>query len=190
MKTAFKLYIKGMVCLRCIQAVRGIFLKLGIPVSNIQLGAVTTITTLSAPDILAVKEGLQQLGFELLEDKRAKLVQEVKVLVQQVYNGTYDFPDDFRFSDIIIAWFRKDYTVVSKSFSAAEGITLEKYVMEFRIEKTKEFLAYTGYTLEDIAFKLGFSSAAHLSRQFKSTTGLTPSHFKEIGLERSKIMYN
>ncbi|MRG44658.1 helix-turn-helix domain-containing protein [Chitinophaga sp. SYP-B3965] len=190
MKTAFKLYIKGMVCLRCIQAVRGTFLKLDIPVSNIQLGELTTVTTLSAPDVLAVKEGLQQLGFELLEDKRTKLVQEVKVLVQQVYNGTYDFPHDFRFSDIITAWFKKDYAAVSKSFSAAEGTTLERYIMEFRIEKTKEFLVYTGYTMEDIAFRLGFSSAAHLSRQFKSITGLTPSHFKEIGAERSKIMYN
>jgi len=176
----YRILIKGMVCDRCILAIREVFRELDIAVVNIRLGEVTTISALSAPDIAMLSKKLAALGFTLLEDKKTRLVRDIKSLIEQVYSGNYDFPDNFRFSDLVVSKLHKDYNTASGIFSAAEDVTLEKYIMEYRIEKTKELLVYTDETLADIAFKLGFSSAAHLSRQFKSTTGLNPSYFKEI----------
>lgn len=180
MVSEYKIQIKGMVCERCIAAIREVLQELHIPVTEVKLGEVTTVSALTAPDMEAIRQKLAPLGFELVEDKKTKLVRDVKMLVEQVYSGEYDFPDDFRFSDVIVKHFNRDYSTVSNTFSATEGITLEKYVMEYRVEKVKELLVYTDEPLSAIAFRLGFSSAAHLSRQFKSTTGLNASYFKEI----------
>ncbi|GAA0564295.1 helix-turn-helix transcriptional regulator [Chitinophaga japonensis] len=185
MLSNYKIFIKGMVCERCILAVREVFRELNIPVVNITLGEITTVSALSAPDIAAIREKLEPLGFTLLENKKTKLVRDIKELVEQVYSGSYDFPADFRFSDVVTNRLHKDYNMISSVFSEIEDITLEKYIMEYRIEKAKELLVYTDENLSDIAFKLGFSSVAHLSRQFKSNTGLNPSHFKEI--RKSKL---
>lgn len=174
-----------MVCERCIQAVRSTLQELKIPVTHITLGEVTTIAALSAPDMAVLGERLATLGFSLLENRQTKLVQEVKELVEKVYAGDYDFPAGFKFSDIVVHRLHRDYNTVSNIFSGVEGLTLERYIMEYRMEKVKELLVYTNDTLADIAFKLGFSSAAHLSRQFKTQTGLNTSHFKDI--RKSKL---
>lgn len=184
MVSEYKIQIKGMVCERCIAAIREALHELQVPVTDVRLGEVTTVSALTAPDVEAIREKLLPLGFELVEDKRTKLVRDIKMLVEQVYSGEYDFPDNFRFSDVVVKHFNRDYSTVSNAFSAAEGLTLEKYVMEYRVEKVKELLVYTGEPLSTIAFRLGFSSAAHLSRQFKATTGLNASYFREI--RRSK----
>ncbi|MFX1705682.1 AraC family transcriptional regulator [Chitinophaga sp. CC14] len=180
MLSNYKIFIKGMVCDRCILTIREVFRELNIPVVNINLGEVTTVSALSAPDIAILSKRLSVLGFTLLEDKKTRLIRDIKSLIEQVYSGNYDFPDNFRFSDLVVSTLNKDYNTASSIFSESEDVTLEKYIMEYRIEKTKELLVYTNYTLADIAYKLGFSSTAHLSRQFKSTTGLNPSYFKEI----------
>lgn len=176
----YKIFIKGMVCDRCIFSIRELFRELNIPVVNIDLGEVTTMSALPPPDIATLSKRLSAQGLILLEDKKTKLVRDIKTLVEQVYSGSYDFPDNFRFSDLVMNTLSRDYTTASNTFSESDDITLEKYIMEYRIEKVKELLVYTDETLADIAYKLGFSSAAHLSRQFKSTTGLNPSYFKEI----------
>lgn len=113
------------------------------------------------------------------------MVRDVKVLIEKVYSGNFEFPSNYRFSEIVVAYLNKDYNRVSAVFSELEDITLEKYIIEYRIEKVKELLVYTNDTLPDIAYKLGFSSAAHLSRQFKEQTGLNTSYFKEI--RKSKL---
>ena len=181
----YKVAIKGMVCDRCILTVREVFRQLNIPIVNINLGEVTTVSAMAAPDIEALREKLKPLGFTLLEDKKTKLVRDVRILVEQVYSGNYDFPDGFRFSDVVATSLGKDYNTISNTFSESEHVTLEKYTMEYRVEKAKELLVYTDESLADIADKLGFSSAAHLSRQFKSTTGLNSSYFRNI--RRSKL---
>ncbi|TWF42863.1 AraC-like DNA-binding protein [Chitinophaga polysaccharea] len=180
MLSSHKIFIKGMVCERCILAVKEIFADLHVPITGITLGEVTTIAALSDPDMKVVKEKLAALGFTLLEDKRTRLIKQVKSLVEEVYAGTYDFPDNFKFSDVVTRAVHQPYPVVSAIFSELEGVTLEKYIMEYRTEKVKELLVYTDETLADIAFRLGYSSAPHLSRQFKAQTGLNTSHFKEI----------
>ena len=184
MVSEYKIQIKGMVCDRCVAAIREALQELHIPVTDIRLGEVTTVSALTLPDMEAIARKLEPLGFTLVEDKRTRLVRDVKMLVEQVYSGEYDFPDDFRFSDVVVDHFNRDYSTVSQTFSAVEGITLEKYLMEYRIEKVKELLVYTDEPLSSIAFKLGFSSTAHLSRQFKSITGLNASYFKEIRREK------
>ena len=174
-----------MVCERCILTIREQLNELKIQVTGISLGEVTTVSALTPPDLAALQERLTPLGFSLLEDKKTKLVRDVKALVEKVYSGNYDFPSNFRFSDVVVAHFQEDYNQVSAVFSGLENITLEKYIIEHRIEKVKELLVYTEDSLSDIAFKLGFSSAAHLSRQFKAQTGLNTSYFKEI--RKSKL---
>ena len=180
MRSGYKIIIKGMVCERCILTIRQQLDELKIPVTGVSLGEVTTVSALSSPDMTAVEEKLKPLGFTLLEDKDTKLVREVKGLVEKVYSGDYDFPANFRFSDVVVAHLNKDYNSVSTIFSELENVTLEKYIIEYSVEKVKELLVYTDDTLSEIAFKLGFSSAPHLSRQFKAETGLNTSYFKEI----------
>ncbi|MEV4887139.1 AraC family transcriptional regulator [Chitinophaga ginsengisegetis] len=190
MLSTYKIFIKGMVCDRCILAVREALHELQIPVTGITLGQITTVSALSEPDMDAIREKLAPLGFTLLEDKKTRLVRDVKSLVDRVYGGSYDFPDNFKFSDIVSRTLNKDYAIISNIFSEAEGITLEKYIKEYRVEKVKELLVYSDETLSDIAFKLGYSSGAHLSRQFKDQTGLNTSHFKEIRKSKQALTHH
>ncbi|HEV7329461.1 MAG TPA: AraC family transcriptional regulator [Flavisolibacter sp.] len=175
-----QLFIKGMVCQRCITVVNSELQQLGLIPVKTSLGQVTVITTVQMPEIRVIEEKLEPLGFKLLEDKKIRVVKEIKRLVATVYSGEYEFPDHFRFSDLITEAFHKDYDKISALFSLVEHQTLEKYIIDYRIEKIKELLVYTSLTLLDIAIKLNYSSVAHLSRQFKQVTGLTPSYFKEV----------
>ncbi len=174
-----KYYIKGMVCERCIQSVNEIFKELRVEVKEVGLGEVTLM---SSPGIKEsfIEERLSLLGFSLRQDKGVKLLKDAKALVSEVYSGHFDFPNGFRFSALATERLHSNYDIISAAFSSIEHTTLEKYIIEFRINKIKELLVYTNNTLPDISFALGFSSVAHLSKQFKSYTGLTPSHFKEV----------
>ena len=174
-----KYYIKGMVCERCIHSVKETFEELGLEVSEVDLGEVTLISSLEIKETL-LAERLGLLGFSLLHDKRLKLSKDTKALVAEVYSGNFDFPYDFRFSVLAAKRLHTNYDSISATFSDIEQTTVEKYIIDFRINKIKELLVYTNNTLSEIAFALGFSSVAHLSKQFKSYTGLNPSHFKEV----------
>lgn len=185
-----KIFIKGMVCLRCISTVKNELENIGLQLEDISLGEVTIAATTLLPDPVLLEERLKPLGFSLLEDKRKKLVNQVKKLVQQVYSGEYDFPVRFRFAELLTNKLGIVYDTASSIFSASENTTIERYIIDYRIEKVKEFLVYTNDTLADISFKLGFSSVAHLSRQFKTETGLNPSYFKEIrGVQQASRGY-
>ena len=180
-----KVIIKGMVCQRCISVITSQFEQLGLTPIKVALGEVTVISSMNLAETKLLQDKLQPLGFQLLEDRKIKTVREVKQLVQEVYSGNYDFPNNFRFSDLVVKQLHKEYDAVSSLFSLLEQKTLERYIIDFRIEKIKEYLVYSSLTLADIAFKLNFSSVAHLSRQFKQFTGVTPSYFKDI--KRAKI---
>lgn len=187
MQGSHKIYIKGMVCDRCIFTIKNELARLQMPVTEVQLGELTSLSALSALDLGIIQEKLAPLGFTLLEDKRVKLVREVKSLVEQVYAGSWDFEPGFTFSSLVTGMLHKEYESVSTTFAALEGTTLERYIINYRIEKVKELLVYSSETLTDIAFRLGFSSVAHLSAQFRNETGLTPSHFKKIRQDKSEI---
>lgn len=182
-----KVYIKGMVCDRCISTVKSELESIGLQLDDINLGEVTFSAGTYISDHRFIEAQLKPFGFSLLEDKRNKLVSDVKRLVRDVYNGNFDFPVRFRFSVYISEKLNKDYDHISATFSAVEHTTLEKYIIDYRIEKTKELLVYTSQTLADISFLLGFSSIAHLSRQFKVITGFNPSYYRMLKTEKEKV---
>jgi AraC family transcriptional regulator len=180
-----KLYIKGMVCDRCILSVKEAIESLGIQVTEARLGEVALASGVALGESL-IEQRLQPLGFSLLKDKKQQLVKDVKALVAEVYSRSFDFTSHFRFSHFAEERLNVSYDAISNTFSSIEETTLEKYIIDFRIEKIKEALVCTESSLSDIAFALGFSSVAHLSKQFKLYTGLNPSYFREIKNTREK----
>jgi AraC family transcriptional regulator len=190
MPTTSKLFIKGMVCERCMMVVKKLLEDLDYYVLKVELGEITVIFTGEEPDRAQVEERLKPLGLSLLEDKKVKIVQDVKKLVEEVYSGDYDFPESFRFSDILRKHYSQDYGTLSSLFSLLEHKSLERYIIDYRIEKVKEYLVYSDYTLSDIAFKLNFNSVPHLSAQFRQHTGLTPSYFKDVKRNKSVMGFS
>ena len=184
MQNASKLFIKGMVCQRCIIVLKTELEASGMIVVKAELGEVTVLTSSRTIETARIAEKLAPLGFQLLEDRKVKTVDAIRELVKEVYSGNFDFPYNFRFSDLLSQRLQKEYDSLSALFSLLEHKTLERYIIDYRIERIKEFLVYTSSTLSDIAFRLNYSSVAHLSRQFKQYTGLNPSHFKEIKKSR------
>ena len=183
-----KIYIKGMVCFRCISTVKHELESIGLQLEDISLGEVTLSAGTEITDLNLIGEKLKPFGFSLLEDKKARLVTEVKQLVAIIYGGDFDFPEPFRFSSYISEKLQGDYDNISAVFSIREQKTIEKYIIDFRIEKIKDYLVYTPQTLADIAFRLGFSSVAHLSSQFKAFTGFNPSYFKSLQSGKIQII--
>lgn len=174
-----------MLCHRCIATVTYELQHLGIEPDEVTLGEVKIAVHVPFTDFDALSRTLAPLGFSVLENKRSKLVRQVKQIVADVYSGEFDFPYQFRLSDLLAQKLEKEYDFISQQFTAEESSTIEKFVIDYRIEKIKEMLVYTSLKLSDIAFQLGFSSVAHLSRQFKQQTGLTITHFKAMRHNRS-----
>ncbi|MDQ6844830.1 MAG: AraC family transcriptional regulator [Bacteroidota bacterium] len=174
-----QLYIKNMVCNRCIAAVKQLLDELKLKYSTIQLGEVTLTKEPSDNQIKILRNRLDQLGFELLDDAKMQMIEKIKtIIIEYVHYGEGD--ERLNFSDLLISKVHKDYSYLSKLFSDTEGITIEKYLIHQKVEKVKELIVYDELSLSEIAYQLGYSSIAHLSAQFKKVTGLTPTHFKKI----------
>ena len=176
-----------MVCDRCIYVVKQELEKLNLQYSSVTLGEVGLPKEPSEKQLMQLKENLAALGFEVLDDSRKRLIEKIKnIIIEQVH---YSDPDDkHNFSEILSQKLHKDYSYLSNLFSEVEGITIEKYIINQKIEKAKELMVYDELNLSEIAFRLGYSSVAHLSSQFKKVTGLTPSHFKKLsGIHRKSL---
>lgn len=180
------LYIKNMVCNRCIKVVREELEGLGIEVQQIKLGEVTVGGSRDLINLVALREKLEENGFELLDDKKARAIEKVKNVVVKLIHQGEEGAIHANFSYIIAERVGLDYNYLSSLFSAMEGITIERYIILQRIEKVKELLVYNELTLSEIAWKTGYSSVQHLSNQFKKVTGLTPSYFKQIKSEKRR----
>lgn len=179
------LYIKNMVCRRCILTVAQTFEKNGIAPLSIALGEVTLAGELTAEQEKKLRADLDALGFELLDDQRRRLIEKVKtLLIEQVQSG--EIPETFSLVEFIGKALHRDYSAVSKLFSEVEGITLEQFFILQKTEKVKEWLVYNELSLSEISFRLGYSSVAYLSSQFKKVTGLTPSDFKRNHADRRR----
>lgn len=178
-----KYFIKGMVCERCIASVREVLEDMHLTGIEVTLGEVSFNADVQIKESI-IEERLNALGFELLKDKRIQLVKDIKSLIDEVYSGNFEFPYNFRFFAFASEKLKFNHDAISEAFMSAEKSTLEKYIIDYRINKVKELLVYTDKTLADIAFALGFSSVAHLSKQFKDNAGLTPSHFRQIKLNK------
>lgn len=181
-----KLYIKNMVCPRCINAVSQILQGVNANPVHIQLGEVLLQNPLSPAQLDTVSIKLGELGFELLDDNLKQQIDKIKsIIIEHIH---YSEDKKFIFSEVLARELNKEYSVISKLFSETEGITIEQYVILQKIEKAKELLAYNEMNLNEISFKLGYSSVAHLSAQFKKVTGLTPSQFKSQGIHLRKFL--
>ena len=160
--------------------------KLEIEVDHIELGKVSTSTTLNKEKIGQIKRVLEENGFELIDDRKSKLIESIKTLViEKIHHSDTGF-EKLNSSDFISEKLGFDYSYLSHLFSSVEGITIEKYIINQKIEKVKELLVYDELTLNEISYQLGYSSVQHLSNQFKKVTGLTPSHFKKLKDNRRK----
>lgn len=167
-----------MVCPRCIEAVQALCNELSIETNKITLGTVT-VPSISANQktLLALK--LSEKGFELLEDHKSKLINQIKALiVEHIHHQSQSL--HVNFSTLISEKLNHEYTYLSRLFSSVEGITIEKYILRQKIERVKELIFYDELTLSEIAFKLNYSSVAHLSSQFKKETGMSPSAFRKL----------
>ena len=173
-----KLLIKNMVCPRCIIAVKNILESEGVTVKSISLGDAETEEELTDELRLSVARKLQDMGFELLDDPRSQLVEQIRIAVLKWVRMNEERP---KLSDYLADNLKKDYSTLSKLFSEVRGITIERFAIIHRIEYAKELLCYSQLSTSEIAYKLGYSSPAHLSSQFKQVTGMTPKEFRAQG---------
>ena len=183
-----RISIKNMVCDRCKRVVAEELQKLGYTVHQVNLGEAEVSAKEGNPDLDQIREMLESNGFELLDDRKTQLIEKVKLAVIELVREAGESDLHINTSDYIAEKLDLDYNYVSSLFSASEGITIEKYLILQRIELVKELLVYDELSLKEIAYKLGYSSVAHLSNQFKKVTGLTPSHFKKIKSDKRKTL--
>lgn len=186
MMNSTTLHIKNMVCNRCIKVVKDEFAKLDLQIEAIELGEVRVSSILSTTQLSEIKNVLTENGFELIDDKKSKLIDSIKTLVIEKIHHSKEVPETINTSDYIAKKLGYDYSYLSNLFSSVEGLTIEKYIINQKIEKAKELLVYNELTLNEISFQLGYSSVQHLSNQFKKTTGLTPTHFKKLKESKRK----
>lgn len=180
-----KIYIKNMVCNRCIMVVREQLIKQGYEPISVELGVVAFQNSVLKEDIKTIKENLEPLGFELIDDKRIRMIEQVKsVIIELVHHKNGNLKVNL--SDYIADKLHHDYSYISNLFSEFENTTIEQYFIAQKVERVKELLVYDELTLNEIADLLNYSSPAHLSSQFKKVTGLTPSHFKKIKDQKRK----
>ena len=175
-----------MVCNRCIMVVKQELEKMNLQTNYVSMGEVELIKAPSAKQLQQLDTRLKDLGFELLDDQRQKQIEKIKNLrIKKTQSG--ELEEHFSISEYLRKSLHKDYSSVSRLFSQVEGITIEQFFILQKIEKAKEWLVYGELTLNEISYKLGYSSVAHLSAQFKKVIGLTPSSFKKIGGGRKSL---
>lgn len=182
------LHIKNMVCHRCKMVVTSELEKLDLHPLSISLGEVVLEEkTLGKEQLEQVADALKKSGFELIDDKRSKLIEQIKTFIIDAIHYKNEQPQK-NFSELISKHLHHDYSYLSNLFSEVEGITIEQYIINQKIEKAKELIIYNELSLSEIADKLNYSSIAYFSNQFKKVTGFTPSHFKQIGQNKRKAL--
>ncbi|MCW3463582.1 helix-turn-helix domain-containing protein [Chitinophaga nivalis] len=177
---ATTLFIKNMVCPRCIKVVRETLEAATLQVEEIELGKAVVAESLSAAQLQQVAAALETEGFLLIDDKKQQLVAAIKSIIVQTVHYTDLEEMKENFSTLLAGKLQKDYHYLSNLFSEMEGTTIEQYIIQQKIERVKELLVYKELSLSEISYQLGYSSVAHLSGQFKKVTGLTPSQFKQL----------
>jgi YesN/AraC family two-component response regulator len=170
-------------------AVENILKEIGIPYSAIRLGEIQIDDDVLAEKLISLSEKLNAIGFELINDKKGRIIEQIKTSIIDIVHHSSDHPK-INLSDFLADKLHYDYNYLSNLFSEIEGITIEKYFIAQKIEKVKEFLVYDELSLSEIAYQLGYSSVAYLSNQFKKLTGLTPGHFKKIKTEKRRPLDN
>lgn len=174
-----KIHIKYMVSNRCKMAVKEELKKLGLHFIVVDLGEVEIMENISTEQREQLKLALINSGLELMDDKRAVLIEKIKnVIIEMVHHS--DEVIKVNFSDYLSKALNYDYTYLANLFSEVQGTSIEQFVISHKIERIKELIIYDELSITEIAWKMNYSSVAHLSNQFKKVTGLSPSHFKQM----------
>jgi len=187
---AARLYIKNMVCPRCIRVVRDELEDLDLKVTRVDLGEVEIENDITPELRDKIDDAMIKNGFELLEDQKQKIVEKIKIsVIDLIYNDERkEEARPLTLSAYLSQSLGMDYNYLSTLFSSVENITIEKYVILQKIERVKELLKYEELTLSEIAHRLNYSSTQHLSNQFKQVTGFSPTQFKKmVGNSRKSI---
>jgi AraC-like DNA-binding protein len=168
-----------MVCSRCKMVVKTQLESLGLNPLAVELGEVELTEELSKEQLISLNNALKATGFKLIDNKKSQTIEKIKnAIITLVHHSDHELKTNL--SAFIISQIHQDYNYLSNLFSEVEGTTIEKYYIYQRIEKVKELLVYDELTLSEIADRLGYSSVAYLSNQFKKVTGFTPSYFKSL----------
>jgi AraC-like DNA-binding protein len=184
-----KLYIKYMVSIRCKMMVKAELDKLGLFYGAVELGDVEVKGNITDEQRAQLKIALLKSGLELMDDKKAILIEKIKNVIVEMVHYTEEIPE-INFSDFLSEKLDYDYTYLANLFSEVTGITIEHFIIAHKIERVKELLLYDELNLTQISYKLHYSSVAHLSNQFKKVTGLTPSYFKKLKQKRLTTLEN
>lgn len=174
-----KIYIKYMVSNRCKMAVKEELKKLGLHYIVVDLGEVELMEDLSSEQSAQLNVGLQNSGLELMDDKKAILIEKIKTaIIEMVHYSTELIKVNF--SDYLSDKLHQDYKQLAKLFSEVQGTTIEHYLIAQKVERIKELIIYDEINMTEIAYLMNYSSVAHLSNQFKKATGLSPMHYKKL----------
>jgi len=176
-----------MVCIRCQMVVKAELEKLGLPYVYVKIGEADLIGNIQPEQLEQLKTGLKKAGLILMEDRKSILVEKIKAVIIELVHYSED-QIKVNLSDYLSEKLNYDYTYLSNLFSEVKGTTIEKFYLTHKIEKVKELIVYDELNLSEIAWKMHYSSVAHLSNQFKKYTGLTPSHFKMLRHKRRETL--
>ncbi len=176
-----------MVSLRCKMIVKEELKKLGLHFVVVDLGEVDVMEDISEEDRELLRIGLRGFGLELMDDKRAVLIEKIKNVIIEMIHYSDEVPKT-NYSDYISEKLHFDYTYLSNIFSEVKGTTIQQFIIIHKIERVKELLLYGELNLSEISYMLNYSSVAHLSNQFKKITGLTPSAFKQLKIGRRSMI--
>ena len=168
-----------MVSLRCKMLVKSELENLGLNYITVELGEVEIKNQLSAKKYSELKTALQKSGLELMDDKKAILIEKIKNIIIQMIHHSNEIIK-INFSDYLAEKLNHNYTYLANLFSEVQGTTIEQYIISHKIERIKELMIYGEFNITEIAWQMNYSSVAHLSSQFKKVTGLSPSHFKQL----------
>jgi len=176
-----------MVCIRCKMVVKDELAKSGLQYTSVELGEVELTGAVSAGQLDQLRTNLLKSGLELMDDKRSILIERIKkIIIESVHYS--EEPLTINFSQLLSQRLNHDYTYLANLFSEVQGITIEKFLIAHKIERVKELLVYNELTLTEIAYRMHYSSVAHLSTQFKKVTGLTPTYFKHLKEKRRSML--
>ena len=176
-----------MVCIRCQLVVKSELEKLGLKYHYVKIGEADIIGDIQQEQLEQLKINLKKAGLFLMDNRKSILVEKIKnVIIELVYYREDQIKVNL--SDYLSEKLNYDYTYLANLFSEVKGLTIEKFYLTHRIEKVKELIVYDELNLSEIAYKMHYSSVAHLSNQFKKYTGLTPTHFKNLKNKRRETL--
>lgn len=181
------LFVKNMVCSRCIMMIQQVLGQMGIQADHVKLGEIELSKELRSDERVKLTKAFAELGFEIIDDKRSRIIERIKTsIIELIQNKKAQL--NTKLSEYLQSELNSEYSALSKLFSEVEGTTIEQFFIAQKIEKIKELLVYDELSLSEIADLFNYSSVAYLSNQFKKVTGLSPTHFKKIKADKRKSL--